>query len=106
MADQMTWYGAGGRFRNKVYVGNLSSRTRESDIKTEFSKYGHVVDIVLKYDVAFVEMDNEKDMEDAIDALDQYEFHGRKWLVEPARRGPTRQMPSSINNNNNKSKNY
>ena len=69
MAEQLTWYGAGGRFRNKIYVGNLSSRTRESDIKKEFSKYGHVVDIVLKYDFAFVEMDNEKDMEDAIELI-------------------------------------
>ncbi len=61
MAEQMSWYGAGGRFRNKVYVGNLSSRTTETEIKEAFSKYGDVVDIVLKYDFAFVEMENEKD---------------------------------------------
>ena len=64
---QMTWYGAGGRFHNKIYVGNLSSRTRDDDIRDVFIKYGDVVDIVLKYDFAFVEMENEKDMEEAIE---------------------------------------
>eukprot|EP01084_Bolivina_argentea_P016320 30555_1 len=90
MAEQMSWYGAGGRFRNKIYVGNLSSRTSEENIKQAFNKYGEVADIVLKYDFAFVEMANEKDMEEAIDALDGYECNGRSWLVEPARRGPSR----------------
>lgn len=66
MAEQ-TWYGAGGRFHNKIYVGNLSSRTRDDDIRDVFIKYGDVVDIVLKYDFAFVEMENEKDMEEAIE---------------------------------------
>eukprot|EP00484_Ammonia_sp_Unknown_P000431 CAMPEP_0197023574 /NCGR_PEP_ID=MMETSP1384-20130603/4243_1 /TAXON_ID=29189 /ORGANISM="Ammonia sp." /LENGTH=510 /DNA_ID=CAMNT_0042451807 /DNA_START=29 /DNA_END=1561 /DNA_ORIENTATION=+ len=86
--QQPSWYGSGGRFRNKIYVGNLSSRTRENDIKERFSKYGKVAAIVLKYDFAFVEMENEKDIDKAIDNLDEYDCHGRKWVVEPARRGP------------------
>lgn len=80
----------GGAPPQKIYVGNLSSRTREEDLRSTFSKYGHVVDVVLKYEFAFVEMDSRKDMDEAIDALDQHECHGRRWLVEPARRGPAR----------------
>ena len=63
------WYGAGGRFRNKIYVGNLSSRTKESDIRTAFSDCGPVADIILKYDFAFVEMENERDIQPAIELI-------------------------------------
>lgn len=69
------WYGAGGRFRNKIYVGNLSSRTTEDDIKDEFEKYGRVVDVILKYDFAFVEMESDRDMEDAIELSVNYIFY-------------------------------
>ena len=63
----MAWFGAGGRFQNKLYVGNLSSRTKEEDLRGSFSKYGDVVDVVLKYDFAFVEFGNDKDMEEAME---------------------------------------
>lgn len=66
------WYGAGGRFRNKIYVGNLSSRTKESDIRTAFSECGPVSDIILKYDFAFVEMENERDIQPAIELILYY----------------------------------
>ena len=73
-STEVDWYGAGGRFRNKIYVGNLSSRTKESDIRQSFNKYGQVVDVVLKYDFAFVEFENEKDIQSAIELIHFFIF--------------------------------
>jgi len=36
---------------NKIYVGNLSFNTTESDLETEFSKYGETADVKLISDM-------------------------------------------------------
>jgi len=40
--------------RTRVYVGKISTRTREADIHDLFSKYGHVRHVDVKYGFAFV----------------------------------------------------
>ncbi len=62
-----SWRGSTGEQKNKIYVGNLSSKTPDSDIRRQFEKHGAVSEVVLKYDFAFVEMESRKDMEAAIE---------------------------------------
>jgi RNA recognition motif-containing protein len=76
-----------------IYVGNLSFKTTEQDLKEVFSEYGSVKRITLPMDretgrmrgFAFVEM-TEDDAEDrAITALDGTEWMGRQLRVNKAR---------------------
>jgi len=76
-----------------IYVGNLSFKTTEQDLKEVFSEYGSVKRITLPMDretgrmrgFAFVEM-TEDDAEDrAITALDGAEWMGRQLRVNKAR---------------------
>ena len=39
---------------NKVYIGHLSSRTRERDIEDAFGKFGKIMRCDLKYGYAFI----------------------------------------------------
>lgn len=59
-----------GRFSRTIYVGNLPSDIRESEIEDLFYKYGRIMDIELKVPprppcYCFVEFDNARDAEDA-----------------------------------------
>jgi len=76
-----------------IYVGNLSFKATEQDLKEVFSEYGSVKRITLPMDretgrmrgFAFVEM-TEDDAEDrAITALDGAEWMGRQLRVNKAR---------------------
>ena len=76
-----------------IYVGNLSFKATEQDLKEVFSEYGSVKRLTLPMDretgrmrgFAFVEM-TEDDAEDrAITALDGAEWMGRQLRVNKAR---------------------
>ncbi|KAJ7965257.1 putative Arginine/serine-rich splicing factor [Quillaja saponaria] len=87
-----------GRFSRTIYVGNLPSDIRESEIEDLFYKYGRILDIELKIPprppcYCFVEFDNARDAEDAIRGRDGYNFDGCRLRVELARGG--RGPPSS-----------
>ncbi|XXQ38790.1 Zinc knuckle [Plasmodiophora brassicae] len=71
--------------RARLYIGNVSRRTRTSDIEYLFSKYGRVVDIDLKSDYGFVEFEDVRDAEDAVYELDGYRMDGVRLTVERAR---------------------
>ena len=46
----------------RIYVGKLPRDVREREIDREFSKYGRIREIVVKYpDFAFVEYDDDRD---------------------------------------------
>lgn len=68
-----------------LYVGNVSSRTREKDLRYKFERYGHLLRCELLNGFAFVEFDDDRDGRDAIRALDGYELDGRRLQVEQAR---------------------
>jgi len=68
----------------QVYVAGYSRRTSTDDLKDLFRKYGKIRDIVLKERYAFVEFDDNRDAEDAVEEMNGYEFDGRKLVVEPA----------------------
>ena len=61
---------------SRVYVGGLSSRTRDRDLERLFDKYGRVREVSIKNGYAFVEFDDRRDAEDAVDALDGRTFMG------------------------------
>jgi RNA recognition motif-containing protein len=73
-----------------IYIGNLSYKARETDLKAVFEKYGKVDSIEIIVDrrtrrsrgYAFVEMSNDQAAEEAIKALDGKEFLGRSLRVD------------------------
>jgi len=72
--------------RSRLYVGNISSQTRVSDVRAEFERFGSLRDCVVKSGFAFVEFTDERDASDAIKELDRIRMHGREWQVEYTRR--------------------
>jgi len=71
-----------------VYVGNISSRIREKDMRKKFEKYGKIRRLELLRDFAFIDYDDPEDARDAIDNLDGYEMEGRPLQVALARNKP------------------
>ncbi len=76
----------------RIYVGNLPFTTNENDVKDLFSTHGEVISVNIITDretgrsrgFGFVEM-AEEDGTNAIAALDNTEFNGRKLHVNEAR---------------------
>ena len=77
----------------KLYVGNLSYTTSETDLQTLFAEAGAVKSVALIKDrdsgrskgFAFVEMENQKDMQNAISMFNGKEFQDRALAVSAAR---------------------
>lgn len=88
--QQSTWKEA--IISAKVFVGNLSFDTTESELETLFSQVGQVVGVFLPADrntgrprgFAFVEFTEEAAAAKAIEKLDGYEFKGRNIRVNQA----------------------
>lgn len=76
-----------------IYVGNLSYKATEEDLRTVFADYGSVKRVVLPTDretgrmrgFAFVEMTEEAQEDSAISELDGAEWMGRPLRVNKAR---------------------
>ena len=77
----------------KLYVGNLSYDVSETDLQALFAEAGAVKSVALIKDkftgqskgFAFVEMNNQADMDNAIATLNSREFKGRPLSVSVAR---------------------
>ncbi|MEJ6718563.1 MAG: RNA recognition motif-containing protein [Akkermansiaceae bacterium] len=77
----------------KMYVGNLSFDSTKQDLESFFSQYGSVTDVHLPEDretgrprgFAFVTMDSQSAMEDAIKGADGKDLDGRNLKVNEAR---------------------
>ncbi|MFG0251672.1 MAG: RNA recognition motif domain-containing protein [Phycisphaerales bacterium JB038] len=77
----------------KIYVGNLSFQSTESEIEELFSGHGQVTQVTLITDretgrprgFGFVEMADDGEAQAAISALDGQEFGGRNLKVNEAR---------------------
>lgn len=76
-----------------IYVGNLSYRATEEDLKEVFSEYGAIKRVALPVDretgrvrgFAFVEMMDEAHEDTAISELDGAEWMGRQLKVNKAK---------------------
>jgi arginine/serine-rich splicing factor 7 len=66
----------------KIYVGNLPERARPEEIKECFSKFGNVVNMELKGNYGFIEYEERRICEEAIDSLHGSEFQGSNLRVE------------------------
>ncbi|KAF9184360.1 hypothetical protein BGZ51_003381 [Haplosporangium sp. Z 767] len=70
-----------------VYVGHLSHRTERRDVEELFEKYGRVLSVELKHGgFAFVEYEDPRDADDALNKLNGYELDGSRISVEWSRR--------------------
>lgn len=72
---------------SKLYVGNLSYSSKESDVTDLFSAYGQVVSmkIIENKGFGFVEMGSSEEAQAALDALNNTEFDGRTLRIDEAR---------------------
>lgn len=76
-----------------IYVGNLSYRATEADLKVVFAEYGEVKRVVLPSDretgrmrgFAFVDMSEDSQEDAAITELDGAEWMGRQLRVNKAK---------------------
>ena len=74
----------------RIYVGNMSFQTTEDELRALFSEFGEVASVNIITDretgrprgFGFVEMEGA---DEAIAALDQKEFAGRRLTVNEAR---------------------
>lgn len=79
--------------QNRLYVGNLSFDTTETELNEAFSQFGRVesVSVVTDRDTgrprgfAFVEMSSGTEAQAAVDGLDNQELGGRVLTVNIAR---------------------
>ena len=77
----------------KLYVGNLSYEVGETDLQTLFAQAGVVKSVAVIKDrdsgrskgFAFVEMENQKDMQNAISMFHGKDFQDRALTVNAAR---------------------
>jgi len=75
-----------------IYIGNLSYKVRENDLKEVMEDYGTVESLKIIKDrdtgrskgFAFVEMPNDNDAQRAIQELNGAEYEGRTMVVKVA----------------------
>jgi len=76
-----------------IYVGNLSFKVEEEDLRTVFEEYGQVASTKIIIDkftnkskgFGFVEMPNDEEAKKALEELNGAEFEGRNLNVNEAR---------------------
>lgn len=76
-----------------IYVGNLSYKVNEDDLKEIFEEYGDVSSVKIITDrytgkskgFGFIEMPDESQANNAIDELNEAELDGRNMRVNQAR---------------------
>lgn len=76
-----------------IYIGNLSYKTKDTELRETFEAYGEVSSAVIIKDRAsgeskgfgFIEMPSDDAAQKAMEALDGHEFMGRRLRVNQAR---------------------
>lgn len=89
----------------KIYVGNLSYRISEEELKAKFERFGKVDSVEVAKDVytgnskgfAFVEMPSSEESDLAIRAMHGAELNDRALVVNEARPGGTGRKKGSDN---------
>ncbi|KAL9996498.1 putative RNA recognition motif domain, nucleotide-binding alpha-beta plait domain superfamily [Helianthus debilis subsp. tardiflorus] len=80
-----------------IFCGNIEFDARQGDLERLFRKYGKVDRVDMKSGFAFIYMEDERDADDAIRALDRYEFgrKGRRLRVEWTKQERNVRQPAS-----------
>ena len=68
----------------QLYVGNLNADEDEKAIRTLFSKYGNVREVVMKSGYSFVEFEHPISADEAMRALNGSDILGYPMIVEPS----------------------
>jgi RNA recognition motif-containing protein len=76
-----------------LYIGNLSNEVTEEDLKANFSEAGNVLSVTIIKDkytglsrgFGFVEMETEKEAQEAIQKFNGGQLHGKTITVNEAR---------------------
>ncbi len=79
--------------QSKLYVGNLSFETTQSEIESAFSAFGSVQSVNLVTDrdtgrprgFGFIEMSSDSEAQAAIDGLNDQDLGGRRLTVNVAK---------------------
>ena len=87
---------------SKLYVGNLSFKTTEDELRTHFGQFGTVTDVYVAMDkmtgrprgFAFVTMGTEEEAKTAAEKLNGTELGGRQLTVNEAR--PKEERPGGF----------
>eukprot|EP00096_Caligus_rogercresseyi_P005154 TRINITY_DN200_c0_g1_i1.p2 TRINITY_DN200_c0_g1~~TRINITY_DN200_c0_g1_i1.p2 ORF type:complete len:134 (+),score=39.51 TRINITY_DN200_c0_g1_i1:143-544(+) len=69
----------------RLYLGNVSDETRERDVEKFFKGYGKLREVALKNGYGFVEFEDHRDADDAVQDLDGKDMNGSRVRVEFAR---------------------
>jgi arginine/serine-rich splicing factor 7 len=77
----------------RLYIGRLSSRTRERDLEDAFYKFGRIRDVSIKAGFGFVEFEDERDAEDAVRDMDGRDVDGSRIQVEFSKARGSRPTP-------------
>ncbi|RHY26487.1 hypothetical protein DYB32_007566 [Aphanomyces invadans] len=85
----------------KVFVGNLSDKVKESDIRDKFDKFGKILEISIKTPsrppaFAFVQYEDLRDAQDAVREMNGTEMDGNTLRVEITKRGPRGEDPRDL----------
>lgn len=75
----------GGLSIPRIYVGHLSNSVKKSDLYFLFSKYGDIVELMMKDDFAFVEYSNVQSAYRALTELNGVRLGGTKLQIEEAK---------------------
>lgn len=78
----------------RVFIGRLTYKARDKDVKHFFRGFGKIIEISLKNGYGFVEFESSRDAEDAVHELNNCDLLGERVTVEHVKRLPRSSRPS------------
>ena len=66
---------------NRIFIGNISSRTTKKDLYKIFERYGEVLNCDLKEKFAFIDLDSEKACREAIRSSHRINLLGKDVFI-------------------------
>ncbi|KAJ6502082.1 hypothetical protein C8R45DRAFT_1051240 [Mycena sanguinolenta] len=77
----------------RLYLGRLSADARSDDVSKLFEGYGNIIDCRVMTGFGFVEFENAKDAEDAMNQFNGKPFMGQNIVIEFAKESRPRREP-------------
>jgi len=68
--------------RSRIYIGNLSHRTTDSDLHNIFSKFGNIAKLNPRNHYAFLEYEDSKIAKEVISKMHGADIDGKRIIVE------------------------